>query len=79
MKSLTSVKKAAFVGVSSLVLALGVFAAPVAFAKENGNSGDHRGDRHSENRDNRGDRGDRHEGDRSGDNDSDNGSSDMGD
>lgn len=64
MKSLKSLKKATFVGLSSLVLVLGLFAAPAAFAKENGNSGDHDSDRnHRERRDDR--RGDRdHRGDR---------------
>ena len=61
MKSLKLIKTSAFVGLSSLFLALGLFAAPAAtFAKENGDSGNHQRD-HKENRS---DRRDRHQGDR---------------
>lgn len=61
MKSLNELKKAAFVGFSSVVLALGLFAAPAAMANGNGRGGEHRGDRGH--REERGDR-DRHREDR---------------
>jgi hypothetical protein len=74
MKSLQNLKKASFVTLSSLVLVLGLAAAPQAFAKES--KGDNRGENRQsrEERRNREDRGDRREGnredrkDRSGDN-----------
>lgn len=61
MKNLNSLKKTVFVGLSSLVLALGLFAAPaVTLANDRGDH--HRGDRHH--REDRRHRDDRHDRDR---------------